>query len=161
MEEDEEKNRFRREEKPEITNASELYLESRRRIMEATSEYQVYRLLVESMEIGESMLGDDVLRKKVSTILSKSGNLEKYNISYQDRKVYQLSTGSEKTGKITCRQEDLEFSKDTMREQLSSQIIAQLKPLNSEIFNQLIKEGVIRITTIEKEFEKKLLDDLK
>ena len=162
MEEEEEKNRFRREEKKEITNASELYLESRRRIMEATSEYQVYRLLVESIEVGASMLGDDKLREKVSVTLSTRGNyLEKYNISYQDRKVYQLSTGSEKTGKITCRPEDLEFSKDTIREQLSSLIIAQLKPLNNEIFNQLIKEGIIRITSIEKEYEAKLMEDLK
>ena len=160
-EEEEKRNRFRREEKKEIKTACDLYLESRKKLMEANSEYQVYRLLIETIEVGASMLKNNTLREKVFAILSKPGiYLEKYNISYQDRKVYQLSTGSEKIGKITCRPEDLDFSKDAIREQLSSLIIAQLKPVNNEIFNQLIKEGVIRVVSIEQEYESKILEEL-
>jgi hypothetical protein len=161
VEDYEEHNKFRREEeKKKISNASELYLESRMRMLEAESEYSLYRLLVECIEIGASMLKDNTLREKVAKTLSADGNyLEKYNISYQDRKVYQLSTGSERIGKITCRPEDLEFSKEAIREQLSSLIIAKLKPLNNEIFNQLIKEGIIRVVSVDEEFEQKLLEE--
>jgi len=160
MEEKEDKIEFKREEPKEISTATELYLLAREKMMTATTEYEYYRHLVESIEIGASMLGGDVERRVASTLTKPGNYLEKFNISYQDRHVYQLSTGNERMGKITCRPEELELAQNSIREQLSSQIISQLKPLSNEIFKELLNKGIIRKVSIEKEFEDKILEDL-
>jgi len=160
MEEDEPNHQFRREERKEISTATELYIMAREKMMNATNEYEYYRNLVESIEIGSSILGGDIA-KKVNRILSEPGNyLEKFNVSYQDRNVYQLSSGNERMGKVTCRPEELPLAQESVREQLSSQIISKLKPLSNEIFNLLLSEGYILTVTIEKEYQKKILEEL-
>ena len=158
--EEKEEIEFKREEPREISTATELYLLAREKMLSSPTEYEYYRNLVESIEIGASILGGEIAQRVASTLAKPGNYLEKFNISYQDRHVYQLSTGNEKMGKITCRPEELELAQVSIREQLSSQIISQLKPISNDIFNKLLIKKIIRVKTLEDEELDKLLVEL-
>ena len=141
-----------------VNVATELYLLNREKMLDCDSEYKYYRALLECIEIGAAILNDAHFNKIVDKALNDADSyLEKYNIKLFDGRIYQCSISrTSDTGSISVRPEEIEFAERAIREQLSGKIIMRLKPLNNEIFRELLNRRFIKT----REFEDEIMDNL-
>lgn len=140
-----------------ITTISELYLYTRQKLLQCKDEYEHYQLLLESINIGMTMLSNNNnLNNDVEGVLNAIEEPERYNMNYLDsRQVYSCSYGTGETGKITVRPDELEIARDSMRNQRAGKIVLNLMPLDRRIFSELIKQHKIK----DMEIEDKIIGD--
>lgn len=130
-----------------VKTIAELYLLNRQEMLSCTDEYQYYRRIIESINIGVSMLTHHPeLNTLVEKALSDEDNYpEKRNMNWLDsRQVYTCSSGTGDTGKVTVRPDELEVGETSLRNQQANVIIRRLVGLDRMIFNALIQERKIK-----------------
>jgi len=142
---------------------TELYMENRRGMLECVDEYSYYRRLMESITIGQAILGNgSPLTKEIEESLKDEGNyLKQRNMDYKSSsRIYTCSTGDDKTGEISVRPEELKMGEDSLRNQQSNIIIKKLSSLDRRIFITLIEKGWIKKLSIDDTIEQDILKGL-
>lgn len=133
--------------KKEVNDVVSLYMEIRQSLLKAENEYDYYNRMIESISIGSSLLPpNSELRSNAESLLANSDNfVSKYQMDYFDsRKIYGVSIGGSKLGKVTVRPEELEIGERCIRNQFSSILIGRYKILDKKIFDELVKAGILR-----------------
>lgn len=163
QEEDEERRKERQ--KKEIPKTiSELYLLNRMEMQNSSEEYQYYRRLVESIQLGAGMLKHhpELKKKAIDAITSEENHPEKRNMKFlSNNRLYSCSTGEGITGKVTVRPEELEIGEISLRNQQCNTIIRQLMGLDYDIYSKLIEEGTLRSVSITHTFANETMKTLK
>lgn len=140
------------EPKKDIKDVVSLYMEIRQSILKAENEYDYYNRMIESINVGSSLLPESSpLRSEAERLLSDSENfISKYQMDFFDsRKLYGVSIGGSRLGKITVRPEELEIGERCIRNQFSSLLIGKYKILDKKIFDELVKENILRRKTFD------------
>ena len=165
METNDDETRGRKSLKEEIgpESLTDLYMDNRKQMLECNSEYIYYRHLIESINIGYAILGDNnSVGEKIKKALNDAENYPKSrNMDYKSSShVYTCSTGDDVTGKVTVRPEELELGEMSLRNQQANAIVQRLTPIDRMIFLELIKNGWIKKLTMKETIEKDIITEL-
>ena len=128
----------------------ELYLGTRAELSSSPSFYRLYLKLMFLIDVGKEMLPNtkiDVnLRREAEELLSNiSSYPEPRQMEYVDGGRYRMGTGSDTTGLVEVRSDDLEIALKEVKNQQATAIIPKLKNMDSKIFKRLIEVGIIEV----------------
>ena len=125
----------------------ELYMTTRAELSSAVNFYQYYMKLMLLVDIGKEMLPDsyNFLREEAEEVLSSPKSYPESRQMERDSDGYRLGPGSDSTGLIHIRNEDLREALDEVKNQQATTLIPKLKKIDSKIFKALVDCGIIDI----------------
>jgi len=149
--------------KENIESLSDLYMINRREMLESSTSFNLYNRLMESISIGDALLGEGhTYSDKVNSLLSDSENYPKSrDMDYKStQKMYTCSAGDGNTGRINVRPEELEIGENSLINQQCNSIIRKIKPIDRNLFMLIVKKGLVKRMTLKEAIEKDIGNDL-
>jgi len=125
-----------------------LYMMTRAEISSSKNFFQYYMKLTFLIDVGKEMLPDEYqrLREEAERVLCEVKSYpETRQMEFTNEGLYRMGTGTNSTGLIHVRSEDLSVALEEVKNQQATTLIPTLKKLDSRIFKALIDAGVIEV----------------
>ena len=148
---------------PVVDSLAELYMINRREMLVCNGSFEVYNRLMESISIGDALLGNGhTLSDKVNELLGDTENYPKArDMNYQStHRVYTCSAGDGNTGTINVRPDELEIGETSLINQQANTIIRKIKPVDRQLFRLIVEKGLIKKLSIHDSIEKDIISSL-
>jgi len=140
-------------------DASSLYMENRLGLINAEDEYDQYKRIMESINLGSALLenGNPLKKEAEDALTNETNYLPKRKMELTSDRVYSISTSGEQTsGIVKVRPEELEKGERCILNQQAERLIWKLRIIDNRIFQELTNKGIISIYGVSQIIEREL-----
>jgi hypothetical protein len=125
----------------------ELYMTARSELFTVINFTILYFKLIFLIDLGKEMLPDTYagLRRAAEQLLNDAKTYPGPSQLDFTGTTYRISSGSDMTGLIEVRMEDINTGRDESKEQKATSLLPRIKEMDSKIFKSLIESGVVEV----------------